>query len=493
MSVRVELTTPQTVDGARAPFQSLWLLVRLAQARQLGHPAVHSQALHRGFSDAKTLRMAISRAFRDFARWGVTVGWGDDSGRDVRFLNTGQRSRGPFWLPAAEAARLQFTVAGVPASPDDLIAFLGEDATPMEDSERLTLDELPFWRQMTLARLAIRSGRLVSAQRDDGALGALRLAGELATVPAEQAHLWLTEAWIWRRLGDAAQTARLLQQLRRLRRRHVLVDDAYLAAMERLLGAWCAYDRRDLACAERLLDNLAADAGVLLRHHPHLRFEWHNLSALLLRSRALAQPRHPDAGTWARVALERFGTALATALRSQTLDAAQQGAANLGMAQWLFRLAGLGGDADSAAQAVQWIAFSEWLCVRNGLSRQSAWNPLYLMRIARGELAGGAPIPLDTLLGWAGPFAEALAGLPLNEGWHATAMGLLHEHDAGRCRYPATQLCALLYEAAWFGRHEKVAGTPELLARLRTQLAELSPADRDYYLAQLAEWPVEAW
>lgn len=89
--------------------------------------------------------------------------------------------------------------------------------------------------------------------------------------------------------SDTERGGALLSQLRAHRRqRHVLGND-YLAAMERIVTAWCAYDRRDLDLAAGLLARLTdAEPGrSLLRYHPQIRFEWNNLSPLIERARLL--------------------------------------------------------------------------------------------------------------------------------------------------------------------------------------------------------------
>ncbi|MDF6856329.1 hypothetical protein NLQ94_24790, partial [Escherichia coli] len=122
-----------------------------------------------------------------------------------------------------------------------------------------------------------------------GALLALRHAGDAADNDFQRALVTLGEAMAARRLGDSTRASALLSQLRAHRRqRHVLGND-YLAAMERIVTAWCAYDRRDLDLAAGLLARLAdAEPGrSLLRYHPQIRFEWNNLSALIDRARLL--------------------------------------------------------------------------------------------------------------------------------------------------------------------------------------------------------------
>ena len=75
----IELTSPQSVNGRRAAFQSLWLLVRMRHAHDAGAGIVRLADLRGEVSDASTLRMVVSRAFRDFKAWRIEVGWGEDT------------------------------------------------------------------------------------------------------------------------------------------------------------------------------------------------------------------------------------------------------------------------------------------------------------------------------------------------------------------------------------------------------------------------------
>eukprot|EP01035_Chromulina_nebulosa_P006163 gene6163-8341_t len=56
----------ESVNGRRAAFQSLWLLVRMQHAQEAGTGVVRLVDLRGEVSDASTLRMVVSRAFRDF-------------------------------------------------------------------------------------------------------------------------------------------------------------------------------------------------------------------------------------------------------------------------------------------------------------------------------------------------------------------------------------------------------------------------------------------
>ena len=62
----IELTSPQSVNGQRAAFQSLWLLARMKHAHDAEGGLVRLADLRGEVSDASTLRMVVSRAFRDF-------------------------------------------------------------------------------------------------------------------------------------------------------------------------------------------------------------------------------------------------------------------------------------------------------------------------------------------------------------------------------------------------------------------------------------------
>lgn len=202
-ALHVELTTPQTVDGRRAPFQSLWLLVRLAYAHRLSpeQPLVRLADLRGAVSDASTQRMMISRAFRDWQNWGVQAGWGEQRDREPRFLNADKRSQGPFWLTPEDAARVVCLVEGRIADDTDVRAFLGIAApeSSTDNSAEANASALSgpapgtpnpaFWHAFLTARHAMREGRLLHAlstgtiasdTERGGALLALRHAGDAA-------------------------------------------------------------------------------------------------------------------------------------------------------------------------------------------------------------------------------------------------------------------------------------------------------------------------
>ncbi|WP_431109342.1 hypothetical protein [Variovorax paradoxus] len=517
----IELTSPQSIDGRRAAFQSLWLIARMKHAHDAEGGLVRLSDLRGEVTDASTLRMVVSRAFRDFRAWNVEVGWGEDTQREPRFLNDERRSQGPFWLPAAEAKRVRLLVGGRAATPAEVASFLGlhsrrktsaEPGSPPTPPDAVHLQDAAFWKQLVASQQAARQGRLMAPVAGGGAgaqpasaLESIRLAGTLAATDFQRALVTLNEAMLWRRLGDNEQARRRLQALKKQRLAHHVAGNDYLGAMECIVSAWCAYTARDLPLAESLLRGMAGDAarGLVLRHHPDVRFEWCNLWALVCRSRALglSADDKPAAAALAEEALRRFGEALAAAFESHSFDAAQHVAANMGMAAWLFDRVGLSdlptlahdGNADTTRRAVQWIGFSEWLCGHTDGQGRSAWNAIYLMRIARGHCR---PQPQPTLAQFraqkplepadisrlAGPLADAFDAAHWPPRWVDVAQARLADHLAGRRRYPGLQHCSLLFEHAWYAAHAgDLRGAEQSLGLLREALPQLVPSDRAYF------------
>ena len=508
-TIPVELTSPQTVNGQPAAYQSLWLLVRLQHAQRTAG-VVRLDDLRGQVSSASTLRMVVSRAFRDFKAWGLQVGWGEDQGREPRFLNAEGRSQGPFWLPAREARRLRLRVDGRAATATEVGSFLGLSARraagpgpAAAPPDAVHVQDAQFWQQLVAAQQAMRQGRWALPVQDGGgasALQAMRAAGALAGSDFQRALVTLNEALRWRRLGDDAQARKRVVALQRQRLAQHVAGHEYLGAMAAIVSAWCSYTARDLPLAQAQLEAIARDPAhaPLLRYHPHVRFEWSNLWALACRSRALAlaaQDR-PAAMAHADESMQHFGRALAAAFESHSFDAAQHVAANMGMALWLFERVGLAAGTDGSAtqrRAIQWIAFSEWLSDQTEAQARSAWNAIYLLRIARGGCRCTAdaplsvfralePLPRGELARLAGSLAPAFAPAAWPTRWAEVARVRLDEHASGRRRYPGLQLCSLLFEHAWYTAHagdlRAAAGS---LAALRALLPQLVASDRAYF------------
>jgi hypothetical protein len=516
----IELTSPQSVNGRRAAFQSLWLLARMKHAHDAEGGLVRLADLRGEVTDASTLRMVVSRAFRDFKAWNIEAGWGEDTEREPRFLNAEKRSQGPFWLPAAEAKRVRMQVDGRAATAAEVASFLGLRSRKARSAElgsatppdAVHLQDAAFWKQLVASQQAAKQGRLMAPVAGGGAPGqpasaleSIRLAGTLAASDFQRALVTLNEAMLWRRLGDNEQARQRLQTLKKQRLAHHVAGNDYLGAMECIVSAWCAYTARDLPLAQSLLSGMAEDAarGLVLRHHPDVRFEWCNLWALVCRSHALglAAEDKAAAATLAEESLKRFGEALAAAFESHSFDAAQHVAANMGMAAWLFDRVGLSdlpalahdGHADTTRRAVQWIAFSEWLCGHTDGQGRSAWNAIYLMRIARGHCQAEpqptlaqfrAQKPLDpaAISKLAGPLADAFDAAHWPVRWVEVAQARLADHQAGRRRYPGLQHCSLLFEHAWYAAHAgDLNAAEQSLGLLREALPQLVPSDRAYF------------
>ncbi len=507
--IPVELTSPQTVNGQPAAYQSLWLLVRLQHAHRTAG-VVRLDDLRGQVSSASTLRMVVSRAFRDFKAWGVQVGWGEDQGREPRFLNAEGRSQGPFWLPAREARRLRLRVDGRAATSAEIGSFLGLSARraarpgpAAAPLDAVHVQDAQFWQQLVAAQQAMRQGRWAVSVQDGGgasALQAMRAAGALAGSDFQRALVTLNEALLWRRLGDDAQARKRVAALQRQRLAQHVAGHEYLGAMAAIVAAWCSYTARDLPLAQAQLEAIARDPAhaPLLRYHPHVRFEWSNLWALACRSRALGLAAQDRSAAMAHAdeSMQHFGRALAAAFESHSFDAAQHVAANMGMAVWLFDRVGLPATADGAdtlRRAVQWIAFSDWLSDQTEAQARSAWNAIYLLRIARGgcRVAPSAPlsafralVPLarSGLAALAGSLAPAFAPAAWPERWADVARVRLAEHHSGRRRYPGLQLCSLLCEHAWYAAHAgDLRAAAASLAALRGLLPQLVASDRAYF------------
>ncbi|MGQ5522011.1 hypothetical protein ACUHMQ_01995 [Chitinimonas sp. PSY-7] len=506
--LQIELTSPQKVSGSRAPYQSLWMLVRMCQAHRSGEAdgLVRLAELRQQFIDTRSLRMVVSRAYRDFARWGVRAGWGESSTRDPRFLNPEGRSQGPFWLPLEEAERIEICVEGRPADAGEVADFLGQaESAPLRGPS--VAQGVEFWLALAIAQQDLRQDRLLAVFEPDqtpaqGALAGFKQAAGLASGAVQQALAALGEAAVWRRLDDLSAARQTLAQLRRALKDAGADEGGYLDAMEQVLTAWCAYAQRDSEQASAILVGMSAKeprAGVV-RHHPRVRFEWHNLMALIRRSRALGGSsvdlviRRQEA----MAAQGHFHTALQAAFEFGSFDAAQQAAANAGMAVWLFAGQGLLDDvADAEATALRWLLLSEYLCHCSRGEGLSAWNAIYLMRIARGPcpslntptlaqfqaLEPRSPAQLQALAGML-PGLDKQVLLP--DSWLSLAESLLQLQREGRARYSLLQRCGLWFEHAWYALHVgQLAAARQSLQRLTEEMPALPASDRAFF--------VESW
>ncbi|WP_151633212.1 hypothetical protein [Noviherbaspirillum aerium] len=517
----IELTAPQTVNGQRAAYQSLWLLVRLYHAARFdaATDVIRLSELRQQFTDARSLRMFISRAFRDFSRWGIQVGWGEDVDSDPRFLNPDRRSQGPFWLPPAQADKIACTVEGGAASRTDLLRFLNIRSKPLATEAAATRMPMPadFWVRYALAQQNLRQGQLLATiaehggtDRHPGALAGFKEAARMASSRSQHALAALGEAQVWRRLDDLEAARKTLAQLRRLLKEARPDEGGYLDAMEHILTAWCAYSQRDVTLTEALLAAMRdiEPRASVVRYHPRIRFEWHNLMALVRRAHALNDQDSPVRRSAAAESMGHFATALDAAFEIGSFDAAQQVAANVGMATWLFASEGLvpGTDAIGARpEALRWLLLSEWLSQRSGSSGQSAWNAIYLMRIARGHCDIGERPPLYAfraqhplqpaeVINDYGPAAEFNIGMLPISSWLALATRLLAVQQHGDSRYSLLQRCGLWLEHAWYASHAgELASASRSLATLAAEMGGLPTSDKSFFQTMLRRFPLEAF
>ena len=513
----IELSSPQTVAGRRAAWQSLWILVRLVhlQAANLAAPLLRLDELRRQFPDAGNLRMCVSRAFRDFAAWGVTAGWGEDTTRDARLLNTEGRSQGPFWLAQGQAQEIVCHMEGEPVDAARVAAFLGLDRVAAASTlPQPARNHVEYWMALSGAQQAVREGRFLSAlgQNDDpgqGALAGYKSAATLARSHVQKSMAVLGEAGVWRRLDDLATARRTLAKLRRAVKEIGPGENGYLDAMEQILTAWCAYSARDLDGTEAILLTMRRHAArdLVVRYHPRVRFEWHNLLALIDHARALSGTRtgQGERSRRAEAALEHFDHALQAAFELGSQDAAQQVAANTGLAIWLFSSEGLleSGDGRSETHALRWLLFSEWLCRSSGASTHSVWNAIYLMRIARAKcpherhpaLAAFrryAPVTPQSLAKASGPGNALELNSLLPATWHALAAKLIEDMQQGGVRHRLLQRCGVLLEFTWFSAHAgELRSAAGALAQLRREMHALPPSDRAYFAEAIETLPAE--
>jgi len=517
MTVLVELAAPQTVNGGRAPWQSLRFLVHLHYLQSSGVDGgmLRLSELRKQFPESANLRMCVSRAFKDFAKWGVQVGWGEDVSRDPRMLNPDGRSQGPFWLATGERGRIQCELEKQTAPLSVVAEFLGIDHVVASNTTRVAArSNFDFWLKLGTAQQALRAGRflapLYAAGNDHGALGGFKDAGSAARNHMQKSMAVLGEASVWRRLDDITTARRTLTKLRRALTEMGPGESGYLDAMEQMLSAWCAYSQRDYIGTQAILDGLRSHTArdMVVRYHPRVRFEWHNLSGLMAQANALGNTGgvFEERQQQAQLALEHFDKALQAAFELGSFDAAQQVAANTGLALWVFDTQSLlqpeRGQASEVA-ALRWLLFSEWLCRCAGSSGHSAWNAIYLMRIARAKCPRDKhpsltafrrykPIAPQAVMA---TVAEGMAmdlSLVLPQSWQELAHELYAAFQQGSVRYRLLQRCGLLLEYAWFAGHAgdvKEAGSA--VTQLRKEMRSLPVSDRAYFTESLMSLPRE--
>lgn len=505
-AVAIELGAPAQVQGAAARHQSLWLLLRLWLSAQSGEGWVREAQLREQFANARNLRMIVSRAYTDFARWGLRVGWGTDRGRDPDLLPLAGRNRGPYWLAEGQAARLRITLHGEPVGADAVMAWLGAVSSLRANGGSDPIDAAGFanaspayWHAWAGARRDMLDGRLI-LDREHGALAGYRRAQTLTGDPWLRALALLQQAMVWRRAGNADAARAVLAELDRHWHDEQAPEHAWLGAMAAIVQAWCAYAGRDPQAARQILRQATEDPRWvgLFQYHPRVRCEHANLQALIHRSMALDE--HVDAAERteaARTAVRYYRAALALANEAELFDAAASTASNLGWSLWLFERCGLAvGDAAADGHPLSWIGLAAWLTGRHGVGG-GCWNTIYLLRMARGGGPETAHPRLDAFRRWPvlspDAFRALIAPIALAvdwTDWRGLATTVQADVDAGRIQVDALQRANVLLEVAWYEAHDgDPARSAEAAARLRRRLRELTPADRTFFRDALRRLP----
>ncbi|WP_020201823.1 hypothetical protein, partial [Cupriavidus sp. WS] len=426
----------------------------------------------------------------------------------------------------AACRRLRFTLGGRAAGEAGLARFVGQAAAgpsaraaPQagDAAAGYVMRDVSYWNHLTQAMRGMQDGvgNAAGEAEANGVTQALRAAQRCATDDFQQAFALLKESLAWRRGDDLARSRAALRRFDRIVGAGA-VDSALptFAAMARVVRAWERYAGNRLEAAQAELESLSADPALqpVVRYNPRVRFETLNLRALIHKTAAIrdmaAQPR--AARQAADAAMQDFSGALQAAYEADSVDAAQHVAANLGLCLWLFWNHALIDPARAwpagqvQRQAVRWLGLSEWICDRFGVGGGSAWNIIFLLRIARGNCkqdGGGAladfraqrPLRLDDAVDALRPFHAPFARAKGFISWSSLAGFALEEHDGGHVRYGALQLANLLLEASWFETFEHGA-TPAAFAaveRLAGLLGKLRPAERRFFQAALAALPRE--
>ena len=282
------------------------------------------------------------------------------------------------------------------------------------------------------------------------------------------------------------------------------------SAMAFIARAWNHYARGEQVAAHAELERLAGDVNLhpVIRYNPRVRFEYLNLRALVhkamamnLKGLTLAERMHA-----ASQAITDFSGALQAAYEADSIDAAQDVAANIGLTLWLCWKNGMIDPAREQSeqsvqtQALRWIGLSEWICDRFGVGGGSAWNTIFLLRIVRGRCRGAnaeglfraqSPLTVKQVLDATRPFHAPFSQAKGYTNWSSVAAYALEEHDTGRAHYGSLQLANLLLESAWFCTHERGLSkdTYSAVERLTRLMSTLQAKERRFFRESLKDFP----
>ena len=546
-AIQIALEAPWTLGDVAASRFAVLLLLALAVARRAGQPTVPVYSLHFAGQTGTAFPMALSRAFKQFAQAGISVGWGRNARADASALSVRGRVHGPFWLARGELERLTFCVSGkriTPAVQKSLLARMSgmaqstAESTLGEGLGKQLEEQLERWMRVFVLRQSAEEGRLSLPEVMDGFSRVHHR--DVPDSNGDASPLWALNLQArYARLARKGDEARALyKELRRRCRSAALKrgdDDSFqrlpvLDAMSEIGLAWCDHqDNRSAAALmrlEQMSDRFEGDAAAL-RLSSRLAAEYFNLRALARRALLLGAS-HEQPEQDAVQVLRDMQLALVCAVETDSLTLMEAVASNLGYSLWLLAPAlqqRVGADAGRRL-AVRWILTGEALARRHGLGSGSYWNIIYICRIARGAVVGAddaadvneatqseSPIDWRSRI-WS--LADLRAELAHDEGdasdpavrelhalcelllppslpdWFALTgrmLGAVSE-DAGDPTISPIQRCAAMLEHLWqLVLHDRAKEAAELRRKLESQLAALQVAQRKYFRADLARLP----
>ncbi|WP_425054287.1 hypothetical protein [Pseudomonas abyssi] len=519
-AINIEISPTLRVNAIAARYQSLWLLVAICHACRTGKVSLPVHIVRARFPGKANWRMLISRAFSDFGRWGVDVGWGHDVSRDVRLLDLRQRSQGPFWVDAGTLSRVRILADGAEVDPSSVASFLGEVVTRPGARSSVarpnvapSRDDVTYWGHMAQALRLTRDGFVEQSHNQLNEHYGLAKAS--AKTDFQRSLAVLKETLAWRKMGDEHKSHETLNDLEQL----LAQPDEFnemptLHAMAHVAKGWDLYSRGDVRAANVELEKFAFNTSLqlVIRYNPKVRLEYLNLRALVSKERALSQQdlTLDERRNAAEESIGCLSDALQSAYEADSIEAAQDVAANIGFSSWLFWQDKLI-DVERAQtehlsqlQAVRWIGLSEWICDRFGVGGNSAWNLIFLLRVARGNCShfqpkdvktfqAQQPLTLESVFRAAQPFDVAFSKAKGFTDWSSAAAFAIEESDTAYAQYPLLQVANLLLEAAWYSTYEKglCSEAYDAVERLEGIVDKLQAKHRRFFRESLDLLPAE--
>ncbi len=488
--VIVDISRPFSINGQSCARFTAWLLAAVATRAGVG--AVERSEAAAQVARPGGLAMAISRAFVDFARSGVPVGWGVDCAADPGSLATRGRSQGPFWIHPVAARRLRFHAGATRATDAALKAFVGRVDPCTQGVGAAPLD-LDAWFQIVGWRQAAEERRYEdrSPVTPDGPQVAFAVHGR-----DDLAHRWgvFLAAQQIRKQGHTDRARAMLRGAldapwpSRDPRAQTLRQLCALAHL------WCNYQDRLYADVGAGIAAFERGEGIA---NPRIGSEFYNLRALWRRSLIDKVPGDRQADE-ARAVIQDLQSALACALEADAFTLIESIASNLGYSLWLIEphLPPAERGARSRLEAIRWILLAEWLCQRHGLAGGSNWNLVSVCRVARGAgraptrswgaIAAASALSIETIRANAGPYGSLLGSPTHVKRWSHLTTGLVAGARASGLAMPPLQRAATWLEHAWWLAAEgDWKGSLKAITELEAMLQDLVAKDRVFFRQEL--------